>query len=31
MTNVEIIANAKIKLVANGIISEDEKLHTYKH
>jgi len=31
MTNVEIIANAKIKLVANGIISEDEELHTYKH
>lgn len=31
MTNVEIIANAKIKLVADGIISEDEELHTYKH
>lgn len=31
MTNIEIIANAKIKLVADGIISEDEELHTYNH
>lgn len=31
MTNVEIIESARIKLVANGIISEDEELHTYKY
>ena len=31
MTNVQIIEQAKVKLIADGKIKPDDEIHTYKH